>query len=64
VEDLSSISKSLKSAGFKRSYPKQIEKFRIRDYFYDPDGNEVEFVQYLSENIEERNSYKLADSAQ
>lgn len=57
VDDVESIAQRLLNAGFKRDFPKQIEKFRIRDYFADGDGNEFEFVQYLSEVPEERNSY-------
>ncbi|NVK63937.1 MAG: VOC family protein [Flavobacteriales bacterium] len=57
VEDLAEISEQLLAAGYKRSYPKQVEEFRIRDYFFDADGNEFEFVQYLSEDIKERNFY-------
>ncbi len=57
VEDVAEISEQLLAAGYKRSYPKQVEEFRIRDYFFDADGNEFEFVQYLSEDIKERNFY-------
>ena len=32
-------------------------KSGIRDYFADDDGNEYEFIQYLSGKIEERNSF-------
>ena len=44
--------------GYQRDYPKQVEQFRIRDYFADADGNQYEFVQYLSEVVSEKNSYK------
>jgi hypothetical protein len=57
VEDVESLAIRLLEAGFKRDYPKQIEKFRTRDYFADADGNEYEFIQYLSDSIEERNSF-------
>lgn len=57
VEDVEIIAEQLLAAGFKRDYPKQIEKYRIRDYFADADGNEYEFVQYLSDEISERNYY-------
>ena len=58
VTDIESIANRLLAAGYKRDYPKQVEKFRIRDYFIDMDGNEYEFVQYLSEDIAERNSFE------
>jgi hypothetical protein len=31
-------------------------------YFYDPEGNDWEFVQYFSQNPAERNDYELPDS--
>ena len=58
VDDVDSIAIRLLAAGYQRDYPKQTEKFRIRDYFIDKDGNEYEFVQYLTEDINERNSFE------
>ncbi len=57
VNDVEAIADRILTAGFKRDYPKQVEKYRIRDYFADADGNEYEFVQYLSEDLDERNFY-------
>ena len=57
VENVAEIATNLLAAGFKRDYPKTTEEFRIRDYFADDDGNEFEFVQYLSNNPKERNKY-------
>ncbi|MEM8847941.1 MAG: VOC family protein [Bacteroidota bacterium] len=57
VPNVEEIAENLLKNGFKRSYPKQTEQFRVRDYFADDDGNEFEFVQYLSEIAEERNKY-------
>ena len=57
VPNVEEIAANLLKNGYKRDYPKQIEQFRIRDYFADADGNQYEFVQYLSELHEERNSY-------
>lgn len=57
VEDVEEIANNLLKNGYKRDYPKQTEQFRIRDYFADADGNQYEFVQYLSEVTEEKNSY-------
>ena len=57
VQDVEEIANNLLSNGYKRDYPKQVEKFRIRDYFADADGNQFEFVQYLSELVQEKNSY-------
>lgn len=57
VDDVEQVAKRLIEAGYKRSYPKTIHPFRIRDYFEDQDQNEYEFVQYLSEDPTERNDY-------
>lgn len=57
VNDVEGLAKRLSEAGYKRSYPKQVQEFRIRDYFNDKDDNQYEFVQYLSDKYEERNSY-------
>ena len=57
VEDVEEIANNLLSNGYKRDFPKQVEQFRIRDYFADNDGNQFEFVQYLSEVVHEKNSY-------
>ncbi|MCG8330769.1 MAG: VOC family protein [Chitinophagales bacterium] len=57
VQDVEKIANNLLSNGYKRDFPKEVEQFRIRDYFADADGNQYEFIQYLSELPEERNSY-------
>lgn len=57
VDDVERLSDRLLDAGYKRSYEKANEQYRTREYFFDSDGNEFEFIQYLSEKVEERNSY-------
>ena len=57
VEDVEKIANNLLRNGYKRDFPKEVEQFRIRDYFADADGNQYEFIQYLSEVAAERNSY-------
>lgn len=57
VENVLEIAERLIAEGYQRDYPKEVEKFRIRDYFADADGNQYEFVQYLSNKVEEKNSY-------
>ncbi|MEK6152435.1 VOC family protein [Flavobacteriaceae bacterium 3-367] len=59
VADVEEIATNLLSRGYKRDFPKQVERFRIRDYFADKDGNQYEFVQYLSEVVQEKNSYAV-----
>lgn len=58
VNNVEEIAQRLLAKGYKRDYPKQIEKYRIRDYFADSEGNQYEFVEYLSELTSERNSYQ------
>lgn len=55
VQDIEGIAERLLAAGYVRDYPKQVESVRIRDYFIDHDGNEFEFVQYLTEDPALRN---------
>ncbi len=57
VKNVKEIADNLLINGFKRDFPKEVEQFRIRDYFADTDGNQYEFVQYLSDKPEEKNSY-------
>lgn len=57
VKNVEEIANNLLNNGYKRDFPKEVEQFRIRDYFADADGNQYEFVQYLSEVPEEKNSY-------
>ena len=57
VNDATGLAERLLAAGFERSYPEQLEEYRIREYFYDKDGNEFEFAEYLSEDPSERNAY-------
>ena len=59
VQDVEEIANNLLRNGYKRDFPKEVEQFRIRDYFADADGNQYEFVQYLSEVPEEKNSYTV-----
>ncbi len=57
VPNIEELANRLLAAGYKRDYPKQVEEFRIREYFADKDGNEFEFIEYLSNRVEERNSF-------
>ena len=58
VENVAEIVDRLLKGGYKRDYPSQFEKYRTREYFLDKDGNEYEFIQYLSEVVSERNRYE------
>lgn len=57
VSDVDAVGERLLKAGYKRDYPYTKQEFRIRDYFADADGNQYEFIEYLSDKLNERNSY-------
>jgi len=53
--NLDSLIKRLDEAGFNIDNPGAKDPWRRNVYFIDPDGNEVEFVEYLSDIPEQRN---------
>ncbi len=61
VDDLEALCERMKAAGYRESTPPNAHPYRKRRYFYDPEGNDWEFVQYLSLDPAERNDYKLPD---
>jgi catechol 2,3-dioxygenase-like lactoylglutathione lyase family enzyme len=62
VDDVESLHLRLKAAGYRDSTVPNAHPHRKRIYFYDPDGNDWEFVQYFSQDPAERNDYALPDS--
>lgn len=61
VDDVEALQQRLREAGYRdTTYPNN-HPHRKRVYFADPEGNDWEFVQYLSELKHERNDYELAD---
>ncbi len=61
VDDVEALCKRMKSAGYRESTPPNAHPHRKRRYFYDAEGNDWEFVQYLSQDPAERNDYTLPD---
>ena len=61
VDDVEALRGRLAAAGYKDSAPPNAHPFRTRQYFYDSEGNDWEFVQYRSTDPVERNDYKLSD---
>jgi catechol 2,3-dioxygenase-like lactoylglutathione lyase family enzyme len=61
VDDAEALRARLKAAGYRESTPPNAHPHRKRVYFYDPEGNDWEFVQYFSQNVAERNDYQLPD---
>ena len=61
VDDVEALCERMKAAGYRDSTPPNKHPHRKRRYFYDAEGNDWEFVQYLSQDPAERNDYKLPD---
>ncbi len=61
VDDVEALRERMKSAGYRDSTPANAHPYRKRQYFYDPEGNDWEFIQYLSQDPAKRNDYKLPD---
>ncbi|MGE0626059.1 MAG: VOC family protein [Pseudomonadales bacterium] len=57
VDDLPALERRMRSAGFEPNLAVDDHPARNRRYFYDPDGNDWEFVQYLVDDVRERNDY-------
>ena len=61
VDDVAALQNRMKAAGYRESTPTNTHPHRKRRYFYDSEGNDWEFVQYHSQDPEERNDYRLPD---
>ena len=57
VDDVDALADRLLAAGYLEGFEVPPHVFRKRRYFFDEDGLEWEFVEYLSENASERNDY-------
>lgn len=55
TNNIEQVINRLAKAGFAIHKPGAEEPYRKNVYFIDPDGFEIEFVQYLSDNPKERN---------
>ncbi|MGJ8679442.1 VOC family protein [Paraglaciecola sp.] len=58
TDDIEAVIQRLNEAGFEIAKVGQNTEFRKNIYFIDPNGFEVEFVQYLSDLPKERNDYE------
>ena len=62
VADVEMLRSRLRAAGYQENtLVPNTHRYRKRLYFYDPEGNEWEFVQYLSDDPAKRNDYELPD---
>ena len=59
VDDAGALRTRLADAGYRDSTVPNDHPHRRRVYFYDAEGNDWEFVQYLSEDAAKRNDYEL-----
>ena len=57
VDDADALRARMAAAGYEDSTVPNDHRYRKRVYFYDPEGNDWEFVQYFSEDPEKRNEY-------
>ncbi len=62
VDDVDSIRERLLKAGYRESTVPNKHPYRKRIYFYDPEGNDWEFIQYYSDDPKKRNDYDIVDS--
>lgn len=57
TNNIKDLVKRLKQAGFDPSVELDIEEHKGNVYYLDPDGFEIEFVEYFSDQPETRNVY-------
>ncbi len=61
VDDVEAVRQRLAAAGYQDSTVPNAHPHRKRVYFYDQEGNDWEFVEYLSDDPAERHDYTLPD---
>ena len=61
VDDVDSLRERLLDGGFTESTVPNKHPHRKRIYFYDPEGNDWEFVEYLTDDWSKRNDYLIDD---
>ncbi len=61
VEDVDAVRRRLAAAGYQDSTVPNAHPHRKRVYFSDREGNDWEFVEYLSRDSSERHDYELPD---
>ncbi len=57
VDDLDELRQRMEKAGYPPNLWDDSHPARRRLYFYDPDGNDWEFVEYASDDPTQRNDY-------
>ncbi len=59
VDDIDAVVERMQQAGYERGITGKPHPHRRRIYFYDPAGFEWELLEYLSDDLAERNDYAL-----
>jgi catechol 2,3-dioxygenase-like lactoylglutathione lyase family enzyme len=62
VDDAGALRTRLAAAGYEDSTVPNDHPHRRRVYFHDAEGNDWEFVEYLSDDPAERNDYDIPDA--
>ncbi len=57
VDDIDGVIKRLEDAGYKQNYIPEESQWRRRYYFGDDDGQQWEFIEYLTDDPTLKNSY-------
>ncbi len=59
VSGVAAVAERMRAAGYREGMTDLDHPHRHRYYFFDQDDNEYEFVEYLSDQEQERNDYAL-----
>jgi catechol 2,3-dioxygenase-like lactoylglutathione lyase family enzyme len=62
VDDAAALRERMRAAGYEDTTVPNRHPYRRRVYFHDREGNDWEFVQYLSDDPEKRNDYQIPDA--
>ena len=61
VDDAEALHQRLAAVGYQDSTVTNKHPWRKRVYFLDPDGNDWEFIEYLTDDPEKRHDYTVSD---
>lgn len=61
VDDAEALRERMLAAGYRESTPPNAHPARKRVYFLDPEGNDWEFVEYLTGDPAKRHDYTISD---
>jgi catechol 2,3-dioxygenase-like lactoylglutathione lyase family enzyme len=57
VDDIDALRRRMEAAGYRHNLAFDDHPARRRIYYFDPEGNDWEFVQYLTDDRRQRNDY-------